>query len=129
MDHDVLIQIPGSEDELEVWAAHEDYDLRNQKWTGEVLIKNQIKANPIWLTKRNKINAAWREYMRVKAMLDSLGLRYGVLEGMNDDSTMKHTYTRPSILSKADKIVRPKIKGIRIPKPAKRRFKATKGKE
>lgn len=116
------------EDELEIWDAQEDYELRDSGWTGEVPIKKQIRMNATWLTKRNKINQAWREYMRAKAMLDALGLRYGVLENTWDSSS-KHAYTRPTILKKTESMTRPSIKAVRIPKPAKKRFKVSRGKE
>ncbi|KKL99397.1 hypothetical protein LCGC14_1814820 [marine sediment metagenome] len=117
------------EDELEIWDAEEDYELRQSGWTGEAAIKKQIKTNPIWLKKRGKINIAWREYMKAKAMLDAISLKFGVLETMHSDSEVKSYYARPSILARADRIKQPKIKTVRVAKPAKKRYKISGGKE
>lgn len=99
------------EDELDVWDAGADYELRDLGWKGEIPIKKQIRTNPIWLTKRAKVNKAWREYMRAKAMLDALGLKYGVLEttfksGGGGD---KYSHIRPTIMEGPRNLSKPTV--------------------
>jgi len=74
------------EDDLENWVAEKDMEARETvakprgRPPSETMIRNMIKQDQIWLTKRNNINKAWTAYARAKALLEALAFKYGVNE-------------------------------------------------
>jgi len=132
---ELMRQAIAFEDELDTWMAQEDDALRDSGWRGEAKIKKQVMLNDTWARKRRKVNKAWAQYMKVKAVMDAMGLKYGVLEKRfqkGSDMLLVEQH-KPSLLKRMELMGKtPRSfskRGTGIPRPSKKETKIYKNEE